>query len=180
MHVRNRALGQARAGAMVNLDGWVPLMANTFMQRAIELGLENVRAGQGGPFAAVVVHEGRIVAEGANRVTATNDPTAHAEVVAIRNACAALGSFQLDDCEIYTTCEPCPMCLGAIYWARPARVYYGCTKEDAAAAGFDDSLIYEQIATPHAARRIPFLPLMRGESQVIFAAWKKNASKIEY
>jgi len=155
-------------------------MGNAFMQRAIELGLESVRAGLGGPFAAVVVRDGQIIAEGANRVTASNDPTAHAEVVAIRKACTALGSFQLENCEIYTTCEPCPMCLGAIYWARPARVYFACTKEDAAAAGFDDSLIYKQIATPHATRRIPFLPLMRAESLEIFEAWKKNTGKVEY
>ncbi len=150
------------------------------MQRAIELGLENVHQHRGGPFAAVVVRGGKIIAEGANSVTATHDPTAHAEVVAIRRACAALGSFQLEGCEIYTTCEPCPMCLGAIYWARPARVFYACTKEDAAAAGFDDSLIYQQIATPHAERRIPFLPLMRAESLAIFEAWRAKPDKIEY
>lgn len=155
-------------------------MANAFMQRAIELALENVRSGRGGPFAAVVVREGKIVAEGTNRVTSTNDPTAHAEVVAIRNACAALGSFQLDGCEIYTTCEPCPMCLGAIYWARPARVHYACTKEDASAAGFDDSFIYQQIATPHNGRRIPFDSLMRTESLAIFDAWKKKTDKVDY
>jgi tRNA(Arg) A34 adenosine deaminase TadA len=155
-------------------------MANAFMQRAIELGLENVRTGRGGPFAAVVVRDGRIIAEGANRVTKSNDPTAHAEVVAIRNACATLGSFQLDGCEIYTTCEPCPMCLGAIYWARPERVYYASTKEDAAGAGFDDSFIYQQISTPHAQRRIPFTALMRDESLAIFAAWKNQTNKVEY
>lgn len=155
-------------------------MANPFMQRAIELGLENVRSGHGGPFAAVVVRDGEIIAEGTNRVTTTNDPTAHAEVVAIRNACAALKTFQLDGCEIYTTCEPCPMCLGAIYWARPARVYYACTKEDAASAGFDDSFIYQQIGTPHGQRRIPFAALMRDESLAIFDAWKKQTNKVEY
>ena len=154
-------------------------MSNGFMQRAIELALENVRGG-GGPFAAVVVRDGQIVAEGCNRVTATNDPTAHAEVVAIRNACAALKTFQLDHCEIYTTCEPCPMCLGAIYWARPARVYFAGTAQDAADAGFDDSFIYQQIATSHAARHIPFYPLMRTESLVIFEAWMKKIDKVEY
>ena len=164
------------------LRGSVPpsAMETKFMQRAIELALENVRSARGGPFAAVVVRDGKVVAEGTNRVTTTNDPTAHAEVVAIRNACAALGTFQLDGCDIYTTCEPCPMCLGAIYWARPARVYYAATKEDAAAAGFDDSLIYQQISTPHAARRIPFLPFMRGESLAIFEAWNRAANKTEY
>ncbi len=155
-------------------------MANGFMQRAIELALENVRGGRGGPFAAVVVRDGEIIAEGANSVTSTNDPTAHAEVVAIRKACTALSSFQLDGCELYTTCEPCPMCLGAIYWARPSRVYYASTKEDAAAAGFDDSFIYQQIGTSHAARHIPFLPMMRSESLAVFDAWKKKDDKVEY
>jgi guanine deaminase len=154
-------------------------MTHTFMQRAIELALANVGAG-GGPFAAVVVRAGRVVGEGANQVTALNDPTAHAEVVAIRKACTALGTFQLTGCEIYTTCEPCPMCLGAIYWARPARVYYASTKEDAARAGFDDSFIYQQIATAHELRRIPFVPLLREASLVIFDAWKKKSDKVEY
>src|SRR5580765_2942878 len=113
-------------------------MSADLMRRAIALALENVRSGRGGPFAALVAKDGRIIAEGANRVTATNDPTAHAEVVAIREACRTLGDFQLPGCDLYTTCEPCPMCLGAIYWARPARVFYACVAADAAAAGFDD------------------------------------------
>src|SRR4029077_18739341 len=121
-----------------------PAMSAEFMRRAIALALENIRAG-GGPFASVIAKDGRIIAEGANRVTATNDPTAHAEVVAIREACRALKSFQLDDCDLYTTCEPCPMCLGAIYWARPTRVFYACTDADAASAGFDDAFIYEEL-----------------------------------
>jgi guanine deaminase len=121
---------------------------NPFMARAIELAIENARSGRGGPFAAIVVKDERIVGEGTNCVTASNDPTAHAEVVAIRAACAVLGSFQLDGCDFYTTCEPCPMCLGAIYWARPARVYFGSKAADAAAAGFDDAFIYEQLALP--------------------------------
>src|SRR5882724_3989761 len=122
-------------------------MSSDFMRQAIALALENIRTG-GGPFAALVVKDGAIVATGANRVTATNDPTAHAEIVAIREACKKLGSFQLDDCEIYTTCEPCPMCLGAIYWARPARVFFASTASDAAAAGFDDAFIYDELQTP--------------------------------
>jgi tRNA(Arg) A34 adenosine deaminase TadA len=116
-----------------------------FMRRAIELAQQGVDSSAGGPFGCVVVKDGKIVAEGCNQVTSTMDPTAHAEVVAIRNACRALETFQLDDCEIYTSCEPCPMCLGAIYWARPARIFYAATREDAAAAGFDDDFIYEEI-----------------------------------
>jgi len=150
------------------------------MRRAIALGHENVRSGSGGPFAAVVVKDGRIVAEGANRVTATNDPTAHAEVVAIREACRALGDFQLAGCDLYTTCEPCPMCLGAIYWARPARVFYACTAADAAAAGFDDAFIYEELKQTPAARRMPMSQLLREESAAIFAAWKQLATKKPY
>ncbi len=150
------------------------------MARAIELAIGNVRSGRGGPFAAIVVKDGRIVGEGTNCVTASNDPTAHAEVVAIRAACAALGSFQLDGCDLYTTCEPCPMCLGAIYWARPARVYFGSKAADAAAAGFDDAFIYEQLALPLAERKIPFLEMMRKESLECFQAWAEKRDRIEY
>lgn len=149
------------------------------MQRAIELAIENVRAG-GGPFGCVVVKDGRIIAEGANSVTATNDPTAHAEVVAIRKACAALGSFQLDGCEIYTSCLPCPMCLGAIYWARPARVYYASNDRDAADAGFDDSFIYREFALPFHDRRIPMRQMMREESLKAFEVWKNTPDRKEY
>jgi tRNA(Arg) A34 adenosine deaminase TadA len=150
------------------------------MARAIELALENIRSGLGGPFAALIVKDGRIVAEGTNRVTSSNDPTAHAEVVAIRAACVALGSFQLEGCDLYTTCEPCPMCLGAIYWARPARVYFGCTAADASAAGFDDAFIYEQLALPLEERTIPFLEMMRDESLVCFREWSTKADRIDY
>lgn len=153
---------------------------NAWMQRAIELAVENVRAGRGGPFAAVVVRDGRIIAEGANCVTSTNDPTAHAEVVAIRAACKALGSFQLTGCEMYTTCEPCPMCLGAIYWARPDRVYYAATAQDATAAGFDDSFIYEQLRVPHEKRKIPLLPLMRSAARAAFRAWQEKPDRVPY
>src|ERR1700728_127791 len=144
------------------------------MARAIELAIENVSSGRGGPFAALVVKDGRIVGEGTNSVTASNDPTAHAEVVAIRAACAALGTFQLDGCELYTSCEPCPMCLGAIYWARPARFYFGCTAADAAQAGFDDSLIYQEIQQPHAQRKIPAAQIMRDESLEAFRTWERQ------
>jgi guanine deaminase len=155
-------------------------MSNDFMLRAIALGLENVRTGNGGPFAAVIARDGRILAEGANRVTRTNDPTAHAEVVAIREACRALGDFQLLGCELYTTCEPCPMCLGAIYWARPARVFYACTAADAAAAGFDDAFIYDELKHPPAGRKMPMEQILRNESLAIFSAWKQSIDKTPY
>jgi guanine deaminase len=150
-----------------------------FMRRAIAIALENIRAG-GGPFGAVVAKDGRIIAEGANRVTASNDPTAHAEVVAIREACRVLGDFQLTGCDLYTTCEPCPMCLGAIYWARPARVFYAGSAADAAAAGFDDAFIYDELKVAHAGRRIPMIQLLRDESLAIFSAWKQKPDKTGY
>src|ERR1700744_5768413 len=151
-----------------------------FMTRAIELAIENVRTGRGGPFAAVVVKDHREIAAGANRVTFTNDPTAHAEIVAIRAACAALESYQLTGCDLYVTCEPCPMCLGAIYWARPARVWFGATARDAADAGFDDAFIYEQIAARREQRTIPFLETMRDEALACFEAWRKKTDRIHY
>ena len=150
------------------------------MKRAIEMAIENVRAGRGGPFAALVVKEGKIIAAGENTVTSSNDPTAHAEIAAIREACRALGSFQLAGCEIYTTCEPCPMCLGAIYWARPERVYFGATAQDASDAGFDDSAIYAELARPFAQRRIHFEGVMRDEALEIFRAWERKADRIRY
>jgi guanine deaminase len=150
------------------------------MARAIELSLENVHSGRGGPFAAVVVKDGVIVAEGVNQVTALNDPTAHAEVVAIREACKKLASFELRECELYTSCEPCPMCLGAIYWARPARVYFGNTAQDAADAGFDDSFIYREAAKPLTQREIPMVPLMREQALAAFRAWQEKTDKVPY
>ena len=155
-------------------------MQNPFMRKAIELAIDNVRTGKGGPFAAVIVKDGRIIAQGANCVTSTNDPTAHAEVVAIRAACRVLGHFQLEGCEVYTSCEPCPMCLGAIYWARPARVYYAGSAADAAAVGFDDSLIYQQLQVPHARRKIPMQQLMRDEALEAFRVWEQKSDKITY
>ena len=154
-------------------------MSELWMRHAISLALENIRAG-GGPFAAVIVKEGRIIAEGANRVTSTNDPTAHAEVVAIREACRILGDFQLSGCDLYTTCEPCPMCLGAIYWARPTRIFYAATAADAAAAGFDDAFIYDELKTPPADRRIPTAQLLQADSLVIFSNWKQLENKTPY
>jgi len=150
-----------------------------FMLRAIAIALENIRNG-GGPFGALIARDGSVVAEGVNRVTATNDPTAHAEVVAIRAACTKLAAFQLDGCDLYTTCEPCPMCLGAIYWARPARVFFASSAGDAAAAGFDDAFIYDELYLPFASREIPMTQLLREESLPIFTAWKNSENKIEY
>lgn len=155
-------------------------MQNHFMARAIELSLENVRTGKGGPFAAVVVKDGRIVAEGTNRVTSTNDPTAHAEVVAIREACRVLGDFQLTGCEIYTSCEPCSMCMGAIYWARPAHVYFAATAADAARYGFDDSFIGQEMQRPWSERKIPMTRMMGAEALAAFNAWEQKPDKVKY
>ena len=151
-----------------------------FMREAIRLSIENVRSGKGGPFAAIVVKNGKIIARGTNIVTSANDPTAHAEVVAIREACKTLGSFQLDGCEIYTSCEPCPMCLGAIYWARPERVFYGNTKQDAAKIDFDDSFIYEELPKKMSDRRIPMEQLLHEEALVGFEEWKKKVDRLKY
>ena len=150
------------------------------MARAIQLSLDNIRAGLGGPFAAVVVKDEKIIAEGTNLVTSTNDPTAHAEVVAVREACRKLRHFELTGCDIYTTCEPCPMCLGAIYWARPARVYFAATASDAAAAGFDDSFIYTEMQRPSADRQIPLERMMREQSLEPFRAWEQKGDRIRY
>ena len=149
------------------------------MARAIELSTENVRAG-GGPFAALVVRGGRIVAEGVNSVTVENDPTAHAEIVAIRAACKRLGAFELTGCEIYTSCEPCPMCLGAIYWARPVCVFFANAAADAANFGFDDAFIYSEIQLAHGDRKIPMIQMMRQEALAAFRAWTQKPDKTQY
>ena len=151
-----------------------------FMREAIRLSLENVESGNGGPFGAVVVKNGEIIARGVNNVTSHNDPTAHAEVTAIRNACKKLNSFQLEGCEIYTSCEPCPMCLGAIYWARPDKIYFANTKQDAAAIDFDDQFIYEEIELPYPERKLPTEQLLREEALVAFKKWSESDQKIEY
>lgn len=151
-----------------------------FMQEAIDLAKKNMESGNGGPFGAIVVKDGKIIGKGSNKVTSDNDPTAHAEITAIRNACKNLNSFQLDGCEIYTSCEPCPMCLGAIYWARPGKVYYAATKDDAADAGFDDEFIYKELATSIDQRQIPMKQLLRDKAQLVFEGWKKKEGKIEY
>ncbi|MCP6682816.1 nucleoside deaminase [Bacillus nakamurai] len=148
-----------------------------FLKRAVTLAVEGVNRGAGGPFGAVIVKNGTIIAEGQNNVTTSNDPTAHAEVTAIRNACRALGSYQLDDCVIYTSCEPCPMCLGAIYWARPKAIYYASTHTDAADAGFDDSFIYDEIEKQTSDRMIPFYQLSLPEHSAPFSAWKSFSEK---
>jgi len=150
------------------------------MARAIQLSIDNVHSGRGGPFGAVVVKDGNIVAEGANQVTFTNDPTAHAEVLAIRDACKKIGSFDLAGCEIYTSCEPCPMCLGAIYWARLSRVYFANSGADASKIGFDDSLIYRELTQPHSQRKIPIIQMMREEALAAFRAWESKPDKIAY
>src|SRR4051812_26926308 len=151
-----------------------------FMQEAIRQADEGMRSGRGGPFGCVIVRRGEIVARGNNRVTSTNDPTAHAEVTAIREACQKLGTFQLTDCELYTSCEPCPMCLAAIYWARIPEVFYGNTRGDAAAIGFDDDFIYQQIPLSPEKRSIKMVPFMRDEAASSFKAWSGKTDKVRY
>ncbi len=150
------------------------------MSEVIRRAAQNAREGHGGPFAAAVVRGGVIVSRATNRVTATCDPTAHAEVLAIREACAALGTFQLDGCDLYASCEPCPMCLGAIYWARPSHVYYAATRADAALAGFDDEMIYAELAVPPEARIIPFVHADVPDARDPFSAWLATPLRVEY
>ena len=150
------------------------------MRRAISLAQKGIDSNSGGPFGAVVVKDGEIIGEGCNQVTSTNDPTAHAEIVAIRQACQKLGSFQLDGCVLYTSCEPCPMCLGAIYWARPDKIFFACTREDAANIGFDDNLIYEEISRTIEERRIKSISFLREEGLKVFESWAHKADKTEY
>jgi guanine deaminase len=151
-----------------------------FMQEAINAGTEGMRNNLGGPFGCVIVKDDEIIGRGCNMVIATNDPTAHAEVVAIRNACKNLGHFQLDDCEVYATCEPCPMCMGALYWARPKKIYYANSKADAAAIGFDDSFIYEEIALPVAQRKILIQCLHHEDAIKMFEEWQNMNNKTLY
>lgn len=151
-----------------------------FMQRAIQKAKEGMDANAGGPFGCVIVKDDKIIAESHNRVTSTNDPTAHAEIVAIREACQKLNSFQLEGCKIYTSCEPCPMCLGAIYWARPDVVYYAASKTDAAKIGFDDRFIYEELNKPIPDRKIKFIKMLREEALPVFEQWNAKKDKTEY
>jgi tRNA(Arg) A34 adenosine deaminase TadA len=155
-------------------------MKEKFMREAVRLSREKMRRGDGGPFGAVVVQDGKIVGRGWNRVTSMNDPTAHAEVTAIRDACKKLRTFQLDDCELYTSCEPCPMCLAAIYWARFKNVFYANTRKDAARIGFDDDLIYREMSRPIARRKIPMKQSLRGEALEVFAEWENKPDKVRY
>lgn len=151
-----------------------------FLRRAIALATENVVSGRGGPFAALIVRDGQVVAEGLNIVTATNDPTAHGEVSAIRAACRALGTFTLAGCDLYTSCEPCPMCLAASHWARIQAIYYGCSAVDAARAGFDDAFLYDEFRKDPADRSLPTTQLLADEAWASFAAWIASPNKIEY
>lgn len=155
-------------------------MNDSFMHEAIRLSLEKMREGCGGPFGAVVVKDGRILSRGWNRVTTSNDPTAHAEVVAIREACAALNSFSLQGCELYASCEPCPMCLGAIYWSRVDRLFFAASRQDAASAGFDDALIYEEIPRPFGERRLPTTQMLRDEAAAAFQEWLSRTDRVRY
>lgn len=151
-----------------------------FMNRAIELARHGMETNKGGPFGCVIVKDDTIIAEGFNRVTTENDPTSHAEIVAIRAACKVLKHFQLTGCEMYTSCEPCPMCLGAIYWARPDKVYYAAARTDAANAGFDDDFIYHELNIPHKNRRIPFIRIPNDEAIHVFKTWIKKENKVNY
>jgi tRNA(Arg) A34 adenosine deaminase TadA len=151
-----------------------------FIDRAVQLSINGMKNGDGGPFGAIVVKENVIIAEGWNQVLSTNDPTAHAEIVAIRNACREVNSFQLTDCVIYTSCEPCPMCLGAIYWARPQAVFYTNTKDDAAAINFDDSFIYQEISMEKDSRTIPFIRINHPQALTAFQLWHAKQDKQSY
>ena len=151
-----------------------------FMREAIRLSIENVQSGNGGPFGTIIVKNGKIIASGVNKVTQSSDPTAHAEIVAIRSACETLGTFQLVGCEIYCSCEPCPMCLGAIYWARPDRIYFANTKEDAADINFDDNFIYNELDVSISQRKLPTTQLLRDEAQMAFTQWRESTAKTEY
>ena len=151
-----------------------------FMREAIRLAADSMRNKCGGPFGAVIVRDGEIIGRGWNQVTTANDPTAHAEVMAIRDACARLGTFKLEDCELYVSCEPCPMCLAASHWARVGKVFYAATRDDAATAGFDDELLHREIALPPEQRKLPMEQLLRSEAQMIFKEWIANPDKTPY
>ena len=154
-------------------------MKNEFMKRAIELSLESVNNG-GGPFGCVIVKDEKIISEGSNKVTSSNDPTAHGEIVAIREACKSINNFSLNGCELYSTCEPCPMCLAAIYWARVDKIYYANTRKDAQKIGFDDSLIYSEFQKNIDKRKIPMVQMMRSEALKAFELWDKKTDKVKY
>jgi tRNA(Arg) A34 adenosine deaminase TadA len=155
-------------------------MKQKFMQEAIRLSRDKMRRNFGGPFGAIIVRRGKIVGRGWNRVTSANDPTAHAEIMAIRDACRRLKTFQLDDCELYASCEPCPMCLAAIYWSRLRRIYYANTRRDAMKIGFDDEFLYRELKRPVTRRKLPMKQLLRAEALEVFAEWKSKPDKIRY
>jgi guanine deaminase len=157
-----------------------PRSDESFLREAIALAREGSASGVGGPFGALVVQAGRIIGRGQNRVTSTHDPTAHAEVVAIREACAALRQFHLPEATLYTSCEPCPMCLAAAYWAHVGRIVYACTRDDAAAIGFDDAVLYREIALGPGERRVPMVPLLRAEGVEVFRDWTRNPRRVPY
>jgi guanine deaminase len=152
----------------------------SFLEQAIDLSAKGMQGGKGGPFGCIIVKDGKVIGQGCNQVTSTNDPTAHAEVVAIRNACNELQSYQLTDCDIYTSCEPCPMCLGAIYWARPRKVIFANTRQEAGAIEFDDDFIYKEINAPFPARKIPFIHYPHQKARDIFEQWKNWEGKKQY
>ncbi len=151
-----------------------------FLRQTFQLAREGMTTNQGGPFGSLIVRDGEIVGRGYNQVTSTNDPTAHAEVVAIRDACRNLGTFQLEGCTLYASCEPCPMCLGAIYWARPSRIVYGAFHSDAASVGFDDQFIYEELDKPREDRKIPMQQRLREEANAVFQEWVALEKRIPY
>jgi len=167
-------------GAFLLIEDMEIIQHEKFMQMAIDLSVKNVQNGLGGPFGAVIVKNGEVVAASANKVVPTNDPTAHAEVSAIRLACQQLNTFNLEGCEIYTSCEPCPMCLGAIYWARLDKIYYANTKADAAAIGFDDHFIYDELELPMSQRKLPVVQMLRDEALKAFKQWEESTGKTEY
>jgi guanine deaminase len=151
-----------------------------FMLEAIRLSFDGMESNDGGPFGCIIVKDGEIIGRGNNKVTSTNDPTAHAEIIAIRNACDHLHTFQLDDCELYTSCEPCPMCLGAIYWARPKKVYFACSRHDAAEIGFDDDFIYTELKNTIEERSIPMEQILRADALQVFKEWSRKDDKTTY
>ncbi len=166
---------------VIRVHPWFnPAMQSEFMRAAIALSRQKMKANCGGPFGAVVVRRGKIIARGWNQVTSANDPTAHAEVTAIRAACKKLQTFQLSDCDIYTSCEPCPMCLAAIYWARFRKIFYANTRRDAARIQFDDDFIYREVARPVGRRKIPMRQLLRAEAWPVFAEWQAKSDKVRY
>ena len=176
----NKKFIDEAAKAQSHLNNDEVLSDNEFMNEAVKVALKGMNANEGGPFGCVIVKDGEIIGRGNNKVTSTNDPTAHAEITAIREACKNLHSFQLEGCIIYTSCEPCPMCLGAIYWARPDKVYFGCSQQDAATIGFDDEFIYKEIELDYQKRSIPFEQLARNEALEPFQKWQEKEDKVKY